>query len=427
MSALIYAIAAPRIVRLIAVTILLSVCWIAIARPWRSALLLDAALALLTIYRPWPILLALAVVQIAYRWSPPLATFIGELLDERFDGLTIALVRWWLPGWAPTTERRGKQLLDRAPALVQRTGATLGETIALASPQPVAQERAPMPIGRWLHLLNDQPDDAPHTFIAGGSGTGKTTFARAVLAGRSGPVAIIGVKQDDAWAGAATYLSSARGPALAALRLEITRRQDANDRSGLTIVFDDYTRLAELEPDAGALFREVADIGRTLRLRLIVLARGRLVAGTKTSGESDLREHFVFINLSRSHGATMEYDGDTIPLDTTGLDREVAALPPLDAGRVWRPPLAVCVDTKGADSTLQTHTHTQTHGANASDGRFTPEAEARIATYVQWRSAGLTRDQARAIRQGTGEGLDDREWAEAGKRLAMTAQKVETA
>lgn len=325
MSALLYTLADPRAVRLVALALLLAIGYLALARPWRSALLFDAALLLAPLLRPWPILLALAVALLVFRWFAPLATMFGERADARFAGLTILLVRWCLPGWTPATGG-GDAPRPARPAM--------GQTIALAAPVNAAP---PMPRTRWVAELNDRPDDMPHVWIEGGSGTGKTTFARAVLDGRAGDVVIVGVKQDDAWAGASVYLSSARGPLLAALKAELTRRADADDRRGLTIVLDDYTRLAELEPDAGAIFREAADIGRTLRIRLIVLARGRLVQGAKLSGESDLREHFVFVSLSRSHGATLAYDGDTIPLDTAGLDRHVAALPPLDPARVWEP------------------------------------------------------------------------------------------
>jgi hypothetical protein len=38
--------------------------------------------------------------------------------------------------------------------------------------------------------------------------------------------------------------------------------------------------------------------------------------------------------------------------------------------------------------------------------------------YRVWRANGITRDQARVIRKADGDGLDDREWAEAGKELA---------
>src|SRR6266545_2517292 len=69
------------------------------------------------------------------------------------------------------------------------TGETVskGQTILQAQtlPPPRPQQatkttpEAPkeMPLMQWLSLVNDFPDDAPHTLIVGTSGTGKTTIA----------------------------------------------------------------------------------------------------------------------------------------------------------------------------------------------------------------------------------------------------------
>jgi len=37
---------------------------------------------------------------------------------------------------------------------------------------------------------------------------------------------------------------------------------------------------------------------------------------------------------------------------------------------------------------------------------------------MEWRAAGMKKDMARALRNAKGAGIDDVEWAEAGKRLA---------
>ena len=37
----------------------------------------------------------------------------------------------------------------------------------------------------WLAMVNEHPDEAPHTLIVGTSGTGKTTIAQAIAATRT--------------------------------------------------------------------------------------------------------------------------------------------------------------------------------------------------------------------------------------------------
>jgi hypothetical protein len=190
---------------------------------------------------------------------------------------------------------------------------------------------------QWLNLVNNRPDDIPHLFIEGGSGTGKTTFTKAVLADRGGTVAIVGVKPDDEWGAGYIYHSAAREPALAALLSEVQHRLDQGDRSGITIVLDDFTRLAAAHPVAVELYKLIADVGRSLRIRLIMVARGRLVKALGARGESDLHEHFVFITLRRDHRATLEYDEQEYPLDTSNVPTLAQPIPP---ARWWTPPAA---------------------------------------------------------------------------------------
>lgn len=189
---------------------------------------------------------------------------------------------------------------------------------------------------QWLNLVNNRPDEIPHLFVEGGSGAGKTTLVTAILHDRSDPIAVVGVKPDDGWGARYIYRSQDRPVYLAALLTEVRRRLDTADKSGLTIVLDDFTRLASQHKEAIELYKEIADIGRSLRIRLILIARGRLVKAIGASGESDLLEHFVFLTVSRDqHRATLELEEETYPLDTTQV-RSLAR--PLPASRWWSPP-----------------------------------------------------------------------------------------
>lgn len=201
-----------------------------------------------------------------------------------------------------------------------------------------APTREPLPLAFWLEYVNRRPDRVPHLFLEGGSGAGKTTLALAILASRlsldPAPVAVIGVKPDDGWGESFIYRSAERPAALAALLADVRRRLDNNNKSGLTIVLDDFTRLASQHKEAVELYKEVADVGRSLRVRLILIARGRLVKGIGASGESDLLEHFVFLSVDRNHRVTLETEDEILPLDTA----EVHALSrPIPPHRWWKP------------------------------------------------------------------------------------------
>lgn len=194
--------------------------------------------------------------------------------------------------------------------------------------------RPALRLRQWLDLVNHRPDAIPHLFIEGGSGTGKTTLATAILHDRPGPVAVIGVKPDDQWGEGYLYRSTQRDEAVKRLLAEVRRRLDEDDRSGLTVVLDDFTRLASDHAAALTLYKLVADVGRSLRIRLVLIARGRQVKGIGATGESDLLDHFVFLTLARDHGASLEYDEETHPLDTAQV-KSLAR--PLPAPRWWRP------------------------------------------------------------------------------------------
>ena len=226
----------------------------------------------------------------------------------------------------------------------------------------------------WLNLVNHHPDAVPHLFIEGGSGTGKTTLATAILHDRPGPVAIVGVKPDDGWSANGegyTYRSAEREPALKRLLTEVRRRLDDGDKSSLTIVLDDFTRLASDHPAAVDLYKLIADVGRSLRIRLILIARGRQVKGIGASGESDLLDHFVFITVQRGHRATLEYDEEAYPLDTGRVSDLARPLPP---ARFWRAEDAPQPTREGAllSTLLQESAGTPVSSAPA---RFGPPAE----------------------------------------------------
>lgn len=238
---------------------------------------------------------------------------------------TLAMAVRWVLARRGTLAETGRQFVADVK---KGEGFTFHRQVGV---QPAGQR---LVLRQWLDIVNHRPDQVPHLFIEGGSGAGKTTFASAILHDRSGPLAIVGVKPDDSWGQRYVYRSAERPAYLALLLAEVRRRLDHNDQSGLTIVLDDFTRLASAHKEAVELYKEVADVGRSLRIRLVLIARGRLVKALGASGESDLLDHFVFITVNRSHEATLEIEEELFPLDTAQI-RSLAR--PIPAERWWRP------------------------------------------------------------------------------------------
>lgn len=132
----------------------------------------------------------------------------------------------------------------------------------------------------WLGLLNEQPDSCPHILIVGYTGSGKSTFARAVLSQRRGQVVILSAKPDDASWGVPTVSYDAEGDcnallhAIRSLIVELKTRMPHDQ--ALTVVIDDYPDLVserELRNDLTELLTRAARIGRSKRFRLLVVSQ----------------------------------------------------------------------------------------------------------------------------------------------------------
>lgn len=236
---------------------------------------------------------------------------------------------------------------DRIKRLFQH-----GTPEASATPDAIAEaakDATPeQPIGAraWLDYVNAQPDRVPHLAVIGPSGSGKTTLATAVLHDRRGQVVVLTAKEGDHWGGLpyvgidedATYTTA--NTMFAALDAEIKRRLVETKRQRmtsdwLTIVVDDFSTLKNecaLAPDVVKL---VARLGRSLRVRLVMLSDSALVKAIGLEGEGETRSNFAFIRLSRGHTGALEIDGADVPIDTKPV-AQVAQRARL-AARAWTP------------------------------------------------------------------------------------------
>ncbi|NJL06347.1 MAG: AAA family ATPase [Chloroflexaceae bacterium] len=197
----------------------------------------------------------------------------------------------------------------------------------------------------WLDRVNNQPDLAPHLLIVGKSGSGKSTLARAILSSRRGLLAIVTPKFEEAEAWAVPLVTidpdasfSTINATLKALYSTLLQRTQAD--TPITIVLDDYTILAndrQCKDACAQLVQAVARLGRSKRVRLLLLTHETTAAATATNGQHALLENFTRIDCERyTHRATLVWDDVRYELDT----RNVPALAQRGLAHLatWQPP-----------------------------------------------------------------------------------------
>jgi energy-coupling factor transporter ATP-binding protein EcfA2 len=315
---------------------------------------------------------------------------------------------------------------DRVKALFRGDAPTEAAPITEATIAE-ATEAAPLAFARVAQYVNDQPQNVPQLAVIGPSGAGKTTLVVALLHQRPGQIVILTGKEGDYWGGLPTIgidddLTYTRlGAMVEALTLEIRRRQLAAKQSRLTadwltIVIDDYSTLRlECERLAG-IVKIAARIGRSLRVRLIMLSDSMLVKSWGLEGEGESRSNFAVIRLKRGHTGAIEIEEQWIPIDyapACAYERR-----PFPAARAWQPPREQAIELN------------EWLGLSASDGAFSgysdqtrPSRPDRLdqtepsnrVLMRKYRSSGVKREIAQNLLRADGLSFDNNFWAELGK------------
>jgi hypothetical protein len=288
------------------------------------------------------------------------ACFLGAL---GLIGL-LKLNHWWQTRHAPKSD-----------ATRQSPAATEHQRTSQSAAAVVTIETHALALRTWLDYLNAQPDHVPHLAIIGPSGAGKTTFATAVLHDREGQIIVITAKEGDRWAGL-PYVgidddTSYRTAALTMDRLlaEVKTRLVASKHDQpvgdvLTIVVDDFSTLKNECPAAPELVKLVARLGRSLRVRLMMLSDSALVKAIGLEGEGETRSNFAFVRLARGHKGTLEIDAVEQPIDTSAVSH-LARQANL-AARAWQAPTIDHTGMEGGKAANHTSMPYQ-YGSNIPD------------------------------------------------------------
>jgi hypothetical protein len=220
---------------------------------------------------------------------------------------------------------------------------------------------ATLSLAQVIAHLNDKRDDIPHWFGVGGTGAGKSTFARLVLAPRIARgeqfVIITGnrsavfadlpsIGRDATDEDGKLRFDTAR-ETFKQLSRELARRDNTPIKSRtfttLNVVIDDATILLAQISEAADFLRDAALLGREIDIRLIVMLGSLLVRELGWEGRGDLREHFAVVTFKKQLDGTRTTtlrprfdDKAEVPFDASPA-KDIAPRLKIDPTRVWKP------------------------------------------------------------------------------------------
>jgi hypothetical protein len=273
----------------------------------------------------------------------------------------------------------------------------------------------------WMNYVNAQPNRVPHLAVIGPSGAGKTTLVTAVLSDRVGDIVVLTAKEGDSWGGLeyigidddATY--NTMHTTFDALYQEVKQRlvdtkHDRMNSDWLTIVVDDFSTLVKECPVAADVVKLVARLGRSLRVRLVMLSDSALVKAIGLEGEGETRSNFAFVRLRRGHKGAIEIDGRLHPIEMGALDT-IAKRANL-THRSWG--ASVCL----SEPAVIQFPHQEADRQQTDNRQTATDREAIAIALIR---DGKNRDEVRAMFRRMGWGLDNNDYTRYLEQANMVA------
>jgi hypothetical protein len=325
-------------------------CMIGMAIAWNTA----PALGLLVT--------GVSIAQRIGRRNPATAAQLLALADHN------PLVAKLLPG------AQAPQLENETQTETQTTKSTTGDLSDLVQQPPT--HAAPTPSQQtarnWIKLINDDIESLPHLAMVGPTRSGKTTLMTGILlarVGKGGRISVISAKSDDGWGGL-PYISldddltfTSAEQALVNVNQELLKRMRQRKREQqagipntpepLTVVLDDFAQLRKACKSADDVVLNLARLGRSSRMRLVLMTYAWQVRELGLEGLGESRAHFALIETKRTktdpprRTATMEFDDTTYQRETAPIV-DLARRLRFEPGRWWEPlptPVEVKVST----------------------------------------------------------------------------------
>jgi len=218
-----------------------------------------------------------------------------------------------LYGWEPPEQTQHPA--PPAPRQLQPSPA-VDHAAMLTTPQPIYA--APVPITPAAPAVRILPMDLTfkalvdslHLLVVGETEAGKSTAAEAVLVGRvkaGDYVLILDPHADPSmWCGVPAIGMgrdyAAIGTAMAALLHELTTRYQRKALGDttyqpITIFIDEWPAIQSHCKNAGAFMTELAQEGRKVGMRLVIMTQSDRVESLGISGKGDVRSNFTFLLL----------------------------------------------------------------------------------------------------------------------------------